>query len=109
MVATDRVKEIFTDARTLQSDALEMLALGEVRNAAEKAWGATKRATDALVLARAGEEPELPAATAEGLRQLQAGDDAVRQARLVPATTPAKGPPPRSLLLHGAVRPSGGR
>ena len=52
MVATDRVRALFADARDLQSDALEMLALGRIRNAAEKAWGATKRATDALVLAQ---------------------------------------------------------
>ena len=52
MVATDRVLEIFADARILQADALEMLAQGKFRNAAEKAWGAAKRATDALVLAR---------------------------------------------------------
>ena len=57
MVATDRVREIFADARDIQADALEMLALGKLRNAAEKVWGATKRATDALVLARTGEEP----------------------------------------------------
>ena len=50
--STDRVQAIFQDARELQADALEMLALGKVRNAAEKAWGATKRATDALILAR---------------------------------------------------------
>ena len=92
MVATDRVREIFTDARALQADALELLALGKVRNAAEKAWGATQRATDALVLARTGEEPELPAATAEGLRQLRAGDDAVRQARLVARYYTRQGP-----------------
>ena len=53
---TNRIDEIFQDARELQADALEMLALGKVRNAAEKAWGATKRATDALILARTGEE-----------------------------------------------------
>ena len=47
VVATDQVREIFADARALQADALEMLALDKVRNAAEKAWGATKRATDA--------------------------------------------------------------
>ena len=52
MAATDRVREIFADARALQADALEMLAQGRVRNAAEKAWGATKRATNALMLAR---------------------------------------------------------
>ena len=83
MVATDRVTQIFADARALQADALEMLALGKVRNAAEKAWGATKRATDALILARTGEEPELTAETAHGLIRLQGEDDSIRQARLV--------------------------
>ena len=83
MVATDRVREIFTDARGLQADALEMLALGKIRNAAEKAWGATKRATDGLVLARTGEEPEMTAETAHGLIRLQGQDDSIRQARLV--------------------------
>ena len=52
---TDRIQAIFQDARELQADALEMLAQGRIRNAAEKAWGATKRATDALILARTGE------------------------------------------------------
>ena len=49
MVATDRVRQLFADARALQAGTLELLALGDVRNAAEKAWGTTKRATDALV------------------------------------------------------------
>ena len=56
--ATDRVGTLFADARGLYEDALEMLHQGRIRNAAEKAWGATKRATDALVLARTGEEPQ---------------------------------------------------
>ena len=43
---TDRIEAIFQDARELQDDVLEMLAEGRIRNAAEKAWGATKRATD---------------------------------------------------------------
>ena len=51
MVATDRVRALFADARELYADALEMLAQGRIRNAAEKAGGGTKRATDALVLA----------------------------------------------------------
>ena len=49
--STDRVETIFRDARELQADALEMLAQGRIRNAAEKAWGATKRFTDALISA----------------------------------------------------------
>ena len=83
MVATDRVLEIFTDARALQADALEMLAQGKVRNAAEKACGATKCATDALVLARTGDEPERTPQTSTELRHLEGLDQDVRQARLV--------------------------
>ena len=45
----NRIEEIFQDARALQAGALEMLAQGRVRNAAEKDWVATKRATDALI------------------------------------------------------------
>ncbi len=45
MVATDRGRFLISDARTLYDDALEMLDQGKIRNAAEKAWGATKRAT----------------------------------------------------------------
>ena len=40
MVATDRVRFLFSDARTLYDGALEMLDQGKIRNAAEKAWGA---------------------------------------------------------------------
>ena len=58
MVATDRVIFLFADARALYDDALEMLDQGKIRNAAEKAWEATKRATDTLVLAQEGEEPQ---------------------------------------------------
>ena len=42
---TNRIEEICRDARELQANALEMLDQGKIRNAAEKAWGATKRAT----------------------------------------------------------------
>ena len=67
MVATDRVNFLFADARSLHDDALEMLDQGKLRNAAEKAWGATKRATDAFVLARADEEsPPTALTTSEG-------------------------------------------
>lgn len=55
---TDRVSELFADAQTLYDDALEMLAQSRLRNAAEKAWCATKRSTDAMVLARTGREPQ---------------------------------------------------
>ena len=45
MVAADRVNFLFADARSLYDDAIEMLDQGNIRNAAEKVWGATKRAT----------------------------------------------------------------
>ena len=79
---TDRVQAVFQDARALQADALEMLALGKFRNAAEKAWGATKRATDALVLARTSEEPERTPETGAGLRLLESHDEGVRSVHL---------------------------
>ena len=79
---TDRIEEIFRDARELQADALEMLAQGRIRNAAEKAWGATKRATDALILSRTGDEPELTGQTSDGLLHLDADDGEVRRLRL---------------------------
>ena len=54
MVAVGRVEELFADARAMHGEALERLAVGDVRDAAEKAWCATKLATDGLILARTG-------------------------------------------------------
>ena len=67
---TAPVREIFADARSLYDDALEMLAQDRIRNAAEKAWGATRRATDALILARTGELPQTTAVTSRTIRSL---------------------------------------
>ena len=83
MVMTEDVRAVFLDARELQADALEMLAQGRIRNAAEKSWGATKRATDALVQARTGEEPERTPETGAGLNELAFRDPATRDARMV--------------------------
>ena len=66
---TDRIQAIFQDARELRADALEMPAQGRVRNAAEKAWGATKRTTDALLLSRTGDELERTPETSAGLHR----------------------------------------
>ena len=35
---TNRIEEVFQDTREFQADALEMLAQGRTRNAAEKVW-----------------------------------------------------------------------
>ena len=78
MVATDRVREIFADARAVHARALEKLAGGDIRDAAEKAWRATKRATDALILARTGEDPRVTAVTSDELDALARQDSNVK-------------------------------
>ena len=70
MLAIDRVRELFADARAMHDSALERLAVGDIRDSAEKAWCATKRATDALILARTGQEPETTGMTSTGIRLL---------------------------------------
>ena len=76
MVATDRVTEIFEDARTVHAEALTQFALGDIRDAAEKAWCATKRATDALILAQTGIEPQISSDTTRGIALLASNSDA---------------------------------
>ena len=71
-------QDIFADARLLHSDALERLAAGDLRDAAEKAWGATRRATEALLLARTGERYVNPSVISRELRILGRNDAAVR-------------------------------
>ena len=70
MVATDRVNEIFADAHGLYDSAIERLEAGDIRDAADKAWCAVKRASDALILARTGTEPEKSPVTSRELRRL---------------------------------------
>ena len=77
MVETDRVNAIFQHCWVLYEDALEELSRSKLRNAAEKAWGATKRATDALILARTENEPRTVGQTTRGLRLLSRQDDRV--------------------------------
>ena len=81
MLATDRVPAIFADARNLHADALRLLEAGDIRDAAEKAWCATKRATDALILARTEEEPQISSETTRGVNGLAVADQAVRPLR----------------------------
>ena len=78
MVAASRVQEIFDDAKAMQREALERLAAGDIRDAAEKAWCATKRAPDALTLARTGEEPRTTARTTNELDSLADRDSRVK-------------------------------
>jgi hypothetical protein len=94
MLETERADAIFADAQFLYADALEELDRGNLRNAAEKAWGAAKRATDALVLARTGREPRTSGQTSRGLRALRRQDPTIESLRLRYAV--------RQSFLHGA-------
>ena len=51
MVTSRMFRTIFDDAYNLYKSAVDMVANGDLRDAAEKAWGAVHRATTALVLA----------------------------------------------------------
>ena len=77
MVATDRINEIFADAHGLYESAIERLEAGDIRDAADKAWCAIKRASDALILARTGNEPEKSPVTTRELRRLGDRDSVV--------------------------------
>lgn len=74
--AASRIAAIFADARLMQGAALRLLEQGDLRDAAEKSWCAAKRATDALILARTGEETERSPDTSRELQRLARADDA---------------------------------
>ena len=67
---------VFADAHEMYAAALERLEQGDIRDAAEKAWCAAKRATDALILARTSVLPPRSPDTTRGLRTLAAADSA---------------------------------
>ncbi len=78
MTITADSARIFADAREMYAAALERLADDDIRDASEKAWCATRRATDALILARTGVEPEKSPDTTRGLDTLASQDTAVK-------------------------------
>ena len=94
MLGTTQADLLFADARTLYEDALEMLDQNRLRNAAEKAWGATKRATDGLILARTGQEPRTSGQTMRMLQRLRRQDPSLDTLR--------KNYGYRQSFLHGA-------
>lgn len=69
---------IFADAWEMRQSALDRLAAGDIRDAAEKAWCATLRATEALVLARAGHEPYRSTAATRRLRDIAEAGPSLR-------------------------------
>ena len=75
------VTGVFADAEGMHAAALERLAAGDIRDAADKAWCAALQATNALILARTGTEPEISSDTTRGLTSLSAEDPDVRPLR----------------------------
>lgn len=63
-------EELFKDAEFLYQEAIEELNKEKIRNAAEKAWGATQQATNALIVSRTGEKPQTSAMTRKILHEL---------------------------------------
>ncbi len=61
---------VFADARQMQDAALQRMAAGDIRDAADKAWCAAKRAIDALILARTGNLPPKSPDTTRNLLRL---------------------------------------
>ena len=68
---------IFADARAMHEAALERLEADDIRDAAEKAWCATRSASDALILVMTGREPERVPETTRELRRLGNNDSGV--------------------------------
>ena len=77
MAVADRVTQLFEDAQGVYRSAMERVEQGDIRDAAEKAWCATKRATDALILARLGTEPQSAGGARRGLATLCAANSAL--------------------------------
>ena len=94
MLETNQPDLLFADASSLYDDALEILEQGRLPNASEKAWDATKRATDGLILARTGREPRTSGQTIRQLQQLHRQDPSLEPLRLQYAL--------RQSFLHGA-------
>ena len=78
MLATERGRYIMAGAWVVYEEAIDMLDQGRIRNAADKAWGATKRATDAFILERTGSDPQITTQTYSGIRVLGRQSDALK-------------------------------
>ena len=58
MLATERSKEMLAEAWAFYDEAIKLLEQGDLRNAAGKAWEASEKATNALILERTGRAPQ---------------------------------------------------
>ena len=72
---------VFADAHRMYDSALDRMAADDIRDAAEKAWCAAKRATDALILVRTGTLPPKSPDTTRALLRLAETEASVRSLR----------------------------
>ena len=79
--ANGQAEATFADARSMYAAALTRLAADDLRDAAEKAWCATLRATDGLILARTGQAPKKSPETTGTLRRLSGSDPDIDRLR----------------------------
>ena len=70
MLALERVKELLSEAWALYDEAVELLEQRNLRFAAGKAWNASEKAANALILERTGQEPQNPNETSVGISYL---------------------------------------
>ena len=84
---------VLADAGEMYEAALERLAAGDIRDAAEKAWCSALQATNALILARTGDLPPKSPDTSRALRTMAVTDSAVQRLQVEYFT--------RQAVLHG--------
>ena len=77
-IANQAVADIFADARRMHEASVDRLAENDIRDAAEKAWCATMRASAALLFSRTGTEPEKSPVISQQLRSLAQRDPLVK-------------------------------
>ena len=75
---TETANEIFNDARFMHSEAIRQLEAGDIGDAAEKAWCATRRATEALIFVDTGDRVGNTTGISTKLRSLGRGSELAR-------------------------------
>jgi len=94
-MTANEVQMLLRDAEYLYQEALKELEAGKLRKAAENAWGAAAKATDALLYARAKVEVVRGLGRTRELYKLAKADQEVRELRLTKEYND------RILHLHG--------
>ena len=85
MLATKQGQVLLAEAWAFYDEAIKLLEQGDLRNAAGKAWEASEKATNALILERTGREPQNERETSREVRflTLEGGDFKVFSSRFV--------------------------